>query len=81
MPAFMTNMAFVFPHYVGQAIELHHRAENRWYYAREQQEDEIWVFKCYDSRADVAIGSQHPHIQLLPFFDWLHLSVHFTFVN
>jgi hypothetical protein len=49
----------VFPHYVGQAIELHHHPDHRWYYASEQQKDEIWVFKCYDSRTDVTTGIQH----------------------
>jgi hypothetical protein len=46
----------VFPHYVGQAIELHHNPEHQWYYVSEQKYDEVWIFKCYDSRADVATG-------------------------
>ena len=45
-------------HYVGQAIELFYHDSHRWYDISEQQVDEAWIFKCRDSREDVATGKE-----------------------
>ncbi|KAF4957904.1 hypothetical protein FGADI_2733 [Fusarium gaditjirri] len=46
----------VFPHYVGESLNLYHHPAHRWYYYSDQMRDQVWVFKCHDSRTDVARG-------------------------
>ncbi|KAF9894823.1 hypothetical protein FE257_004444 [Aspergillus nanangensis] len=49
----------VFPHYVGESLNLLHHPDQRWYYASEQNRDEVWLFKCYDSATGVAQAAPH----------------------
>lgn len=46
----------VFPHFVGESLNLYHHPDHKWYFAREQQRNEVWVFKCFDSKPGVAMG-------------------------
>lgn len=49
----------VFPHYVGESLNLYHHPAHRWYYYSDQMRDQVWVFKCHDSRTDVARAAPH----------------------
>lgn len=46
----------MFPHYVGESLNLYHDRKHRWYFARDQMRDEVWMFKCFDSMSGVATG-------------------------
>jgi len=49
----------VFPHFVGESLNLYHHPDHKWYFAREQQRNEVWVFKCFDSKPGVAMAAPH----------------------
>lgn len=46
----------VFPHYVGESLNLYYHPAHKWYFANDQMRDEVWMFKCYDSKLGVATG-------------------------
>jgi hypothetical protein len=50
----------VFPHFVGESMNLYHHSDHKWYFARDQMRDEVWVFKCFDSKPGVAMGECTP---------------------
>jgi len=56
----------VFPHYVGESLNLYHHRDHRWYFARDQMKDEVWMFKCFDSMPGVASG-KFPELADPPF--------------
>ncbi|KAH6973824.1 hypothetical protein BKA56DRAFT_592590 [Ilyonectria sp. MPI-CAGE-AT-0026] len=49
----------VFPHYVGESINLYHHPDHKWYYISDQMRDEVWLFKNYDSKQGVAPAAPH----------------------
>ncbi|KAI1144779.1 hypothetical protein F4825DRAFT_445537 [Nemania diffusa] len=49
----------VFPHYVGESLNLYHHPGHQWYYVSDQSRDEVWMFKCFDSKQDVAYAAPH----------------------
>ncbi len=48
-----------FPNRVGEIYHIAHNSAQRWYYVPEMTRDEAFVFKCYDSRKDVARFTAH----------------------
>jgi hypothetical protein len=46
----------VFPHYVGESLNLYHHPDHKRYFVSGQQRDEVWMFKCFDSKKGVAAG-------------------------
>jgi hypothetical protein len=49
----------VFPHFVGESMNLYHHPDHKWYFARDQMRNEVWMFKCFDSKPGVAIAAPH----------------------
>jgi hypothetical protein len=41
-------------------MNLYHHSDHKWYFARDQMRDEVWVFKCFDSKPGVAMGECTP---------------------
>jgi hypothetical protein len=46
----------VFPHYVGESLNLYYHPDHEWHFVSDQQRDEVWMFKCFDTLKDVAFG-------------------------
>ncbi|KAK3366656.1 hypothetical protein B0T24DRAFT_535188, partial [Lasiosphaeria ovina] len=48
----------VFPHYVGESMNLYYHPDHKWHFVSDQMRDEVWVFKCFcfDTKDRVAIG-------------------------
>lgn len=47
---------YVRRHFVGETFFLLHSRDHRWYYLRDQQPDEVAMFKIYDSDASATHG-------------------------
>ena len=46
----------VFPHFVGESMNLYRHPDHTWYFASDQMRDEVWMLKCFDSKEGVATG-------------------------
>jgi hypothetical protein len=51
-PASLQDGDVVFEDFVIENQLLHHEPEQKWYYASNQNTDEIWIFLQADSRVD-----------------------------
>ncbi|KAK0738668.1 hypothetical protein B0T18DRAFT_334096 [Schizothecium vesticola] len=49
----------VFPHFVGESMNLYQHPDHTWYFASDQMRDEVWMLKCYDSKDGVAKAAPH----------------------
>ncbi|KAF1913120.1 hypothetical protein BDU57DRAFT_503956 [Ampelomyces quisqualis] len=55
---------YVRRHFVGETFFLLHSRDHRWYYLRDQQPDEVAMFKIYDSDASATHGCPHASFSL-----------------
>lgn len=47
---------YVYPEFVGESYNVRFNESHKWYFASNQQVDEVWVFKCVDTTTDDSIA-------------------------
>lgn len=60
----LVGAAIVYPTKKGETWAVKHGTGHRWMYKSRQTSDEVWVFKCFDSRVDVARRVPHSAFKL-----------------